>query len=468
MTLSALLPERVVVAREVASLFGGVRVRLEDGVRRVDPVSLAVDDKGVDVARLLSLVDVKGQPRRIAALCRRLPDVAAPASTAETAPLPALLAAWTKALSTSTLAVTRRSREHPRFAALKSCLDAAGVVVTDLQPQIPQRVIAVDDAEVLVATSYPEGGWKTVCDAGQGAMLAAGLCFDVAAFFVEAAGKDGEEVWEKHFDDVSRAWFVQRIERVLRKGFGQASIKLSGAELVPPLPSSTSRVHQLTPDAAPKLVELAHVHRAVQQKQRAALAKIVVELRLPQPRGSWWQEKLEGFTVVAGDPIVVVGEHAELQRALAARGAVVEVASARWLVGRGGEDADDDDFGDAAANVVVAPRAVGGVRATVDFDTGVGATSAVIEAALAPVAALASAVSETREPREIDLPATWSALSIHVDDVVVDGGSVDVRGLPGALKTRVDVPVRHGSLVVVAWDVEDKEEADAEDGGGGA
>ncbi len=467
MSQAALFPERVVVAREVASLFGGTRTRLEDGARRVDPVSGVIDDAGIDIARLLSLVDAKGQPRRIAALCRRLPDVVVAPAQVETKPLSTLLSTWATALSTSSLAVPRRARDHARWPLVRRALDDAGVTVVDVRPRSAQRVFVVDDAEVVAADAA--AGWKTLCDAGQGAMLAAGLCFDVAAFFVEAAGKDGEECFDKHFDDVSRAWFVQRIERALRQGFGQGSIKLSGAALVPPLPSSTSRVHGLPADAAPKLRELASVHRQVQEKQRGALARLVVELRLPQPRASWWQEKLEGFTVVAGDSIVVVGGASagagtvenDLVKALVARGAVVEAGGARALgvFSNVDDDADDDnDGGVFGAPVVVAPRAVGGVRATVDFDVGVGSSdvggvgAGVVEE---DVALVTSATGETFEPRDVDLPASWAALTVRVDDVVVDAASVDVRGLPGALRTRLDVPVRHGSLVVVSWDDEE-------------
>ena len=206
MSQAALFPERVVVAREVASLFGGARTRLEDGARRVDPVSGDIDDGGIDIARLLSLVDAKGQPRRIAALCRRLPDVVVAPAQVETKPLSTLLSTWATALSTSSLAVPRRARDHARWPLVRRSLDDAGVTVVDVRPRSAQRVFVVDNAEVVAADAA--AGWKTLCDAGQGAMLAAGLCFDVAAFFVETAGKDGEECFDKHFDDVSRAWFV--------------------------------------------------------------------------------------------------------------------------------------------------------------------------------------------------------------------------------------------------------------------
>ncbi|MDP2344866.1 MAG: hypothetical protein Q8O67_28230 [Deltaproteobacteria bacterium] len=452
MTVAALLPERVLLAREVASLFGGMRVRLEEGERRFDPVTLQPQNDGVDVARLFSLVEVPGQARRIAALCRRLPDVPSTTTTtttAETAALPVLIAAFVKQLSTSTvtsLTVTPQARSHVRFAALLSACESAGIALGELHA-LPQpgvaRLLLVDDAEVIGSPM-----WKTVADAGQGAMLAAGLCHDVAAFFVDAAGPEGKECFDKGFDDVGRAWFVQRIERALRAGFGSPVVRLTGNDLVPPLSSSTSKLAQLGADASEKARALSNTLRALQERQRQALARVNLELRLPAARDSWWTEKLAGLDVVAGDVVGLVGASspalAGLKSALVARGVVVERPGASWLH----QVADESGHLPVALAMpepaAPAPKAVGGVRATVDFD--VSLPVAVVDiAAPVPEVSITSMISE---PREVELPAAFRDLWVRVDDQVVD---VDAAGP----RVRLEVPVRHGSVVVVAWDDDD-------------
>ena len=472
MTVAALLPERVVVAREVPSLFGGLRVRLHDAQRRFHPATLADDDDGVDVARLLSLLESPGQASRIAALCRRLPDeTTTTAPEPETAPLPVLLSAFVRQLvdvssttTTTTLAVTPQVRAHPRFAALLSACETAGVALTDLMqpPQQQGRLLLVDDAEVLCSP-----GWRTIADAGQGAMIAAGLCHDVAAFFVEAAGPDGREVFDKGFDDVGRAWFVQRIERALRAGFGKAVVWLSGGALVPPLSSSTSKLSQLGADASDKARELSTTLRAMQEKQRQALVRVNLELRLPAARDSWWTDKLASFEA-AGDVVGVVGAPSRsltgLKSALLAKGVAVEIPGAGWLH----RIVDDDDDAAGVGPLPVAlplavslpapapPKAVGGVRSAVDFDVSLPAPPPVDVAPPGSIEIdleLVTVTSLVSEPREVDLPASYRDLWVSVD-----GALVDPAALAGPRVT-LDAPVRHGSVVVVAWDEDEPDDA---------
>jgi hypothetical protein len=477
MTIAALLPERVLLAREVASLFGGQRVRLEEVERRFDPITLQPSDDGVDVARLLSLVDVPGQARRIAALCRRLPDVpnSVKTTTTATAPLPSLLAAFAKALATTTttsLAVPPQVRSHARFAALLSACETAGITITELiahpqpgphsSPQSSGRVLLVDDAEVIGSPA-----WKTVADAGQGAMLAAGLCHDVAAFFVDAAGPEGKEAFDKGFDDVGRAWFLQRIERALRaakpgRDSGNPVVRLSGIDLVPPLSSSTSKLASLGPDASEKARALSNTLRALQERQRQSLARVNLELRLPAARDSWWSDKILGMDVVVGDVVGLVGAASPalngLKAALIARGVVVERPGASWL-----HAPLADESGHLPMIVAIpapaapAPKAVGGVRATVDFDVSLPVVAVAAPAPAAPLTPLVSVTSIVSEPRDIELPLAFRDLWIRVDDQVVD---VDVDAAAGP-RLRLDVPVRHGSVVVVAWDadIDDVDEA---------
>ena len=296
MVVAALLPERTLVAEALPSRFGGGHNRLAAGPRRVNPVSLAVsdgvggpdDDDGLDVARLLSRPLVAGQAKRVASLLRRLPDGPSVATVGSDAPqgnaLPVVLAAWARALSArgvDRLEVMPRLRGADAFAAVALACQEAGIAVETLSPRHERPLLLLDDGELV---HWPS--WRVVADAGQYAMLGAGLAPDVAAAIIEAAGVDGHEVWDKGFDDVARTLFVQRLERAIRSagdGVQPGVVRLTMATLLPALSSSTSKVAALMqlPNVSERVLSLAQQHRARQQQQRAAVARLVFELRLP-------------------------------------------------------------------------------------------------------------------------------------------------------------------------------------------
>jgi len=466
MVVAALLPERTLVAEVLPSRFGGSHRRLAPGPRRVDPVTLMVtddDDDGLDIPRLLSRPLVAGQARRVAALLRRLPDGPVPPASVDGSqahPLGAIVTAWAQALGArgvSRLEVLPRLRGVDGFSAVAQACQEAGIAVETLSPRHERPLLLLDDSELI---HWPS--WRVVADAGQFAMLAAGLAPDVAAAIIEAAGADGHEVWDKGFDDVTRALFVQRIERVIRGAdhTGQAGVvRLTMATMVPPLALSTSKVASLSnlPDVSERVRSLAQQHRARQQLQRASLLKLVFELRLPTAKPAWWAERLADLDRSA--PIDLVSSSssvcADVVAALAGHGVIVEEPTAGWLLAEVGDAGDGvvagAERGPRTSSSATPARAIGGVRS--------GALDLVPDAD-GPQASFPATTHVPVQPRaqgQILVPATARGLRVTVDgqalaDTELVLGAEHRSGRDGARVLTLPTTFASGSVVVVAWD----------------
>ena len=459
MKRAAVLAERVLCADTVASRFGGQRVCVVDGPRRLDPIRGVVDVDGLDIARLLSRPSITGQARRAAALVRRLADGEVPAMTAETLPLSSLLTAWCTSLHArgcQQLAVLPRLLESPHMPALRDVAAEIGLGIEALVATTTSRpLFFLDDSELLEASS-----WRVVADAGQAALLATGLAADVVAAIIDLAGVDGADVWDKGFDDVGRALFVQRIERALRSSVSRIDV----ATVLPPLSSSTSKLAALEALSEPpaRAVELARALRQRQIQQWQGLARIVVELRVPSARQGWWASKLTDLNLGAGAVVDLVAAAGpvtdDLQAALLERGHLVDEPGPGWLLTV--DDADDHGAG-AVVHTLPAPppppRAVGGVRAGGEFALDVGAPEPVVfehpaEAVevVGTSAAAAEGAAPVADPRVVIVPA--GARDVRV---VVDGSPIaDLQWTPqrdGGATLHVPDSVRFGSIVIVSW-----------------
>jgi hypothetical protein len=468
MVVAALLPERTLVAEALPSRFGGGHTRLAAGPRRVDPVSLAVsdgagaaDDDGLDVARLLSRPPVAGQARRVGSLLRRLPDgplvPTASADAPQGNPLPVVLAAWARALGArgvDRLEVMPRLRGADAFAALALACQEAGIAVETLSPRHERPLLLLDDGELV---HWPS--WRVVADAGQYAMLGAGLAPDVAAAVIEAAGVDGHEVWDKGFDDVGRALFVQRLERAIRgagHGVQPGLVRLTMATVLPALSSSTSKVAALMqlPNVSERVLSLAQQHRARQQQQRAAVARLVFELRLPAPKPAWWAERLAD--VDKGAPIDLVSSSttvcADVVAALAAHGVVVEEPTPGWLLAEVGDSGvgagSPGDAGWSPRSSATPARAIGGVRS--------GALDLVPDVDTVPAIRLQAPPVQARQTGHVMVPANARGLRVTVDGQPLPDTEVvlgdENRHLPGTRALTLPASLASGSVVVIAWD----------------
>jgi hypothetical protein len=470
MVVAALLPERTLVAEALPSRFGGGHNRLAAGPRRVNPVSLAVsdgvggpdDDDGLDVARLLSRPLVAGQAKRVASLLRRLPDGPSVATVGADAPqgnaLPVVLAAWARALSArgvDRLEVMPRLRGADAFAAVALACQEAGIAVETLSPRHERPLLLLDDGELV---HWPS--WRVVADAGQYAMLGAGLAPDVAAAIIEAAGVDGHEVWDKGFDDVARTLFVQRLERAIRSagdGVQPGVVRLTMATLLPALSSSTSKVAALMqlPNVSERVLSLAQQHRARQQQQRAAVARLVFELRLPTPKPAWWAERLAD--VDKGAPIDLVSPSSavcvDVIAALASHGVVVEEPTPGWLLAEVADSVagagSPGDGGWSPRSSAAPARAIGGVRS--------GALDLVPDVDSAPAIRLPTPPVHTRSPGHVQVPANARGLRVTVDgevladtEVVVGDENRHLRD--GTRPLTLPASLASGSVVVIAWD----------------
>jgi hypothetical protein len=479
MVVAALLPERILVAENVPSRFDGIRVRLVSAPRRVDPVTLLVGDgslDGLDVARLLSRPDRIGQSQRAAAMIRRLPDaVVSPTAfddDAEGRPLSELLSAWARAMAlrgVSRLGVMPRLRGAAAFDAVVAACEGAGIVVETLTLRHPRPLLLLDDSELV---HWPS--WRVMADAGQFAMLAAGLAQDVVAAVIDAAGADGLEIWEKGFDDLGRALFVQRVERAIRHPAGPVGhvgaahvVHLAMASLLPPLAHSTSKLAAVLslPGSSERVLALARQHRARQQHQRRAMMALVFELRLPTTKPAWWAERLGALD--RSVPIELVASPSsvcdDVVGSLAALGVMVEEPTPDWLVADRADSAESADSANAQRGSLlsqVSPvpwsaQTIGGVRS--------GALDLVADSVdpppMVPSQSPATSRAETvRLPDRIAVPRDIRGLTVTIDghaladiDVVV---VPDHLGLPAGGHQRVTLPVglRSGSIVVVAWD----------------
>jgi len=495
-TTVALFPERVLLAEAVASRFGGTRARLVDAPRRIGLTTLKPDADGLDVVRLLSrpvTVD-GGQPRRVAALLRRTADVDEAAGPDDGgAPLVGVAAAWAAtlaALHVDAVRVVPRLLDAPEAGLVRAALTDAGIV--DVGPLVPHAppaserdgLLFVCDAEVL---HWPT--WKIVADAGQRAMLAAGLAADVVAAIVAAGGDDGREVWTRGLDDAGRALFVQRVERAIRAADG-ATVALRVASLVPALASSTSKLAQLQAmtDAPPRALELATQLRASQRAQRARFARLAFELRVPQTRPAWWTERVAGLGADHGielaGAIGVVGRRSPATDGLITALEAVSVAAgeppAAWLLGHASAgpitpgshaSARTRISPTTSSSVASAPgpgpsarvtdnRSIGGVRSGVldlsaDVSVSPPATSPAPIASPSPAARGADA--PPTGPAPVVIPVGAIGVGVVVDGVAVPDVDVATVGVAGAPDhKRVVVPEagngrRSGSVVVVTW-----------------
>lgn len=476
MVVAALLPERILVAEKVPSRFDGIRARLVSAPRRVDPVTLLVGDAsvdGLDVARLLSRPARMGESRRVAAMVRRLPDAAvAPApfnDDAEGRPLSELLSAWAKVMAlrgVSRLGVMPRLRGAAAFDAVVAACEGAGLMVESLTLRHPRPLLLLDDSELV---HWPS--WRVMADAGQPAMLAAGLAQDVVAAVIDAAGADGLEIWEKGFDDVGRALFVQRVERAIRQPagpVGQAGaahvVRLAMANVLPPLAHSTSKLAAVLslPGATDRVLALARQHRARQQHQRRAMMAMVFELLLPTTKPAWWAERLAALD--RSVPIELVAAPSsvceDVMGSLAALGVMVEEPTPDWLVGDDGDGADGLDAGRASSLTEVSPapwsaRTIGGVRSgALDLFADIVDSPSMVPSNPPPT----SPTETVRAPDRVAVPRDARGLTVTVDGhVIADTELVvvsDHHGQPEGRHQLVTLPkgLRSGGIVVVAWD----------------
>ncbi len=230
MVIAAIVSERLVGVSTGPSAFGGSRARLTELGARIDLHTLAFDDDGLDVGRLLSTVPEgaealkAGDARRVGALLRPAPaaDAAAAAAAAaadgdgDAASLDAIIAAFAARLAelgVRRLCLPERVRAAADADAVCAACAAVGVEVTDLVPALAGPGLFVDDAEVV---AWP--GLTVLMNSGQRATLAAGLARDVVAALVAAGGVAGAAVGDGGFDGAARARLVQRVVRRRRLG----------------------------------------------------------------------------------------------------------------------------------------------------------------------------------------------------------------------------------------------------------
>lgn len=446
MSDAAVLPERVLLADDVPSRFGGTRTRLVEGPRRLHPTTLALDDDGLDVARWLSRPQLPGVAQRGAALARRLDVVeAATHPASETQPATAVWAAWCAALAgrgVSRVLVLPRSAE--RADVMRSAASAAGLDVGVLAVMPAQPLLCVDDSEVVTSV-----GWRTLADASHAAMLAAGLAADVVAGLLQLGGPDAVDVWDKGYDDVARELVTQRIERALRLASVHGPQRLALHAVLPPLSASTSKLAAVRAlaDASPRAVALATTLRQRQEHQWQAWASTTVELRAPVSRATFWAERLTELQLSPGR-VWVVGPTSSsttaLLEALTNAGHVPGEPAASWLTGARNDD--DAEPARPARSAPPPPKAVGGVRAT-------GAVPVDVEVAVE---------LEPGPPPAAELPRAVSGVAAERPAIVVPSHARDVRVLvDGVHRTDIvasagvvtlPMSVRHGSIVVVACD----------------
>jgi hypothetical protein len=440
MSDAAVLPERVLLAEDVPSRFGGTRTRLVEGPRRLHPTTLALDDDGLDVARWLSRPVLPGAAPRGLALARRI-DVttAAQHPPSETQTLQAVWAAWCAALVARGC---RRVQLLPRMAeraeALRVAAAAAGLDVGLLSLVPPQPLLLVDDSEVVSSV-----GWRTLTDASHAAMLAAGLAADVVAALLQLGGADAAEVWEKGFDDVARELFMQRVERALRRASSDGPQRAALSALLPALSVSTSKLAAVRalPDASPRAVALATTLRQRQEQQWQAWASTTIEFRAPASRATFWADRVPELQLAPGRVWVVGAPTSStigLLEALTAAGHVPGEPTASWLTGA----RDDEDAPPAVARPAApVPKAVGGVRAS-------GAVLVDVEPEPAPPVPEPARGTSTavHEHAAIAVPSQARDVRVLVDGVV----RPDLVAVAGAV--RIPPTVRWGSIVVVACD----------------
>jgi hypothetical protein len=302
-------------------------------------------------------------------------------------------------------------------------------------------------------------------------MLAAGLAQDVVAAVIDAAGADGLEIWEKGFDDLGRALFVQRVERAIRHPVAPVGhvgaahvVHLAMASLLPPLAHSTSKLAAVLslPGSTERVLALARQHRARQQHQRRAMMALVFELRLPTTKPAWWAERLAALD--RSMPIELVASPSsvcdDVVGSLAALGVMVEEPTPDWLVADSADSADSVDAqrGSLLSQVSPVPgsaQTIGGVRSGV---LDLVADSVDLPPMLPSPSPATSRAETVRLPDRIAVPRDIRGLTVTIDghaladpDVVV---VPDHLGLPAGGHQRVTLPVglRSGSIVVVAWD----------------
>lgn len=448
MSDAAVLPERVLLAEDVPSRFGGTRSRLVEGPRRILPTSLALDDNGLDVARWLSRPALPAVAQRGHALVRRVDDAAVTAHPQQECQPPA--AVWTAWCAALVQRGCRRLLLLPRMAErsapLREAAVAAGLDVALLSQVPAQPMLLVDDSEVVTSV-----GWRTLTDASHAAMVAAGLAADVVAALLQLGGADAVDVVDKGYDDAARELLLQRVERLLRRASVEGPQRITLATVLPPLSVSTSKLAavQALADASARAVALATTLRQRQEQQWQAWGSLTVELRAPTSRPSFWTERVPELQLAPGR-VWVVGAPttttSTLIEALTAAGHVPGEPSAAWLSGT--ERAEDDDDDDVAARgpraAAPVPQAVGGVRAS----SAVLVDAEPEPAPELPVPEPARTVVHDRAPIAV---GNARAVRVLVDGVLRD----DVVPVAGVVHIPADV--RWGSMVVVACD--DDEEA---------
>jgi hypothetical protein len=348
-----------------------------------------------------------------------------------------------------------RLRGADAFAAVALACREAGIAVETLSPRHERPLLLLDDGELV---HWPS--WRVVADAGQYAMLGAGLAPDVAAAIIEAAGVDGHEVWDKGFDEVARTLFVQRLERAIRSaadGVQPGVVRLTMATLLPALSSSTSKVAALMqlPNVSERVLSLAQQHRARQQQQRAAVARLVFELRLPTPKPAWWAERMA--EVDKGAPIDLVSPSSavcvDVIAALAGHGVVVEEPTPGWLLAEVADSVagagSPGDGGWSPRSSAAPARAIGGVRS--------GALDLVPDVDSVPAIRLPTAPVHTRSTGHVQVPANARGLRVTVDgealadtEVVVGDENRHLRD--GTRPLTLPASLASGSVVVIVWD----------------
>jgi hypothetical protein len=364
-----------------------------------------------------------------------------------------------------------RLRGAAAFDAVVAACEGAGIVVEALTLRHPRPLLLLDDSELV---HWPS--WRVVADAGQPAMLAAGLAPDVVAAVIDAAGADGLEIWEKGFDDVGRALFVQRVERAIRHAAGPVGqvgaahvVRLAMANVLPPLAHSTSKLAAVLslPGATDRVLALARQHRARQQQQRRAMMALVFELRLPTTKPAWWAERLAALD--RSVPIEFVASPSsvcdDVVGSLAGLGIMVEEPTPDWLVGDG-DDSADTDRASSLTQVSPAPlsaRTIGGVRSgALDLVADIVDPSSMVP----PLSPPTSPAETVRAPARVAVPRDVRCLTVTIDGhVLADTEWVvvsDHHGQPEGGHQLVTLPtgLRSGSIVVVAWnDADDADDA---------